>query len=95
MRVFNRYNKEDNFRWMGFRLCKITFGFGFSFGKPTWWIPKISIIINDDKLLKLKFGWLLFCCGIQILHDTQVLGQIKYVYRGKGKPLPYTRDIYE
>jgi hypothetical protein len=110
MRFFNKYTEEDNFRLMGFHIFKTIFGFGFSFGKPIWWIPKLAIIVNDDnKILKLKFGWLLFCCGIQILHgfistlDTDGYVSVppkhikyvktKYIYKGKGKPLPYTRDI--
>lgn len=108
MKFFNKYNEKDNFRWIGLHALKTSFGFGFSFGKPVWWIPSIAIIVNDDdKILKLKFGWLLFCCGIQILygfvpHELDYISippkhvkyvKTKYIYRGKGKPLPYTRNI--
>lgn len=116
MKLFNRYNKEDNFRWMGFHVLKTTFGFGFSFGKPYWYIPYIEFILNDKninnstrKYFSVSFGWLLFCFRIQILHgfiltlntDDYVsvppkhvkYVKTKYIYKGKGKPLPYTGDI--
>lgn len=115
MKFFNKYNRKDNFRWIGLYFLKTSFGFGFSFGKPLWHIPYIEFILNDKnvanktrKYLSVSLGWFLFCFRIQILHgytstpdDTYVsvppkhnkYVKTKYVYRGKGKPLPYTRDI--
>jgi len=109
MRFFNKYTEEDNFRWVGLHALKTSFGFGFSFGKPIWWIPKLAIVINDGNgILKLKFGWLLLCFGVGIIHGYTIVSddtyvsvppkstryvKTKYIYKGKGKPLPYTRDI--
>ena len=74
MKLFNRFSKEDNFRWLGFRLLKTTFGFGFSFGKPIWIIPSFILAINDPKKSKPKRifdcggGWLLLSVRIQVLY---------------------------
>jgi len=115
MRLFNKYDEENNFRWVGFYIFKMVFGFGFSFGKPVWYIPYLEFVLNDKnihnntrKYFSVSFGWLLFCVAIEIIHkytpisnDTYIsvppkrgkYVKTKYVYRGKGKPLPYTRDI--
>lgn len=55
-------------------FVKITFGFGFSFGKPVWIIPSLILIINDQgeyrpqKILDFGGGWLLCSVKIQILY---------------------------
>jgi hypothetical protein len=116
MKLFNKYIKEDNFRWVGFYIFKTAFGFGFSFGKPVWYIPYLEFVLNDKnihnntrKCFSISFGWLLLCFRIQILRgiilpldnnnytsvppkSTRYVNT-RYIYKGKGKPLPYTRDI--
>jgi len=76
MKFFNRYDKEDNFRWIGFSFSKITFGFGFSFGLPLWLCPMIKFAINEPeyryiskRILDIGLGWLLFCLRLQILYE--------------------------
>lgn len=77
MKFFNRYIEENNFRWIGFHIRRITFGFGFSFGKPLWMFPTLIFAINEPdyryftkRLFDLSFGWLLFSFRIQILKGT-------------------------
>lgn len=78
MKLFNKYNKGDNFRRMGFHFYKTTFGFGFSFGKPLRIFPVFILIINQPgeyryftkKLFDLSLGWFLFSFRVQILKGT-------------------------
>jgi hypothetical protein len=116
MKLFNKYIKEDNFRWVGFYIFKTAFGFGFSISKPIWYIPYFEFILNDKnihnnckKYFSISFGWLFFCFRVQILHgiilslDNDSYTSVppkhvkyvktRYIYKGKGKPLPYMGDI--
>jgi len=81
MKFFNRYFKDERFRWIGFNIFKITFAFGFSFGKPIWYIPYVEFIFNDKHkrhliplILSVSFGWLLFCFRIQIVYGVEYNG---------------------
>jgi hypothetical protein len=77
MKFFNEYFHQEKFRWIGIKIGKIKFCFGYSFGKPLWLFPHFHFSINEKNFytrrikFDISFGWLIGCVRFAIARSYE------------------------